>query len=580
MQKMGDDSPGRGLRVASFAKLLCQVKNIEKGGSENPPQASEPCQQLYIHMDVSSDSKRDLNSIDPKSIDPKSSDPTSNPKNDPKTDHRKREVSPTSEESGRKRASSARQKSHKSEARPEKPKESGSAKSPRQSNRCPDFIFTSHASRENLVSIAVHEDEVKEARKADEEKCDQRLSKERDSYGDGQTEVTDLSLRSSRSRSPCRSRDNGEEGPSKKNLYHQRSRSRSPHEKRERNLAPKEMQDERERLIRSKNFLEEARKLMEAPLSSAQKPSLTVRGEESGPLLLPHPVPAQLTPSVDGKGSTASAQKPNLEPSVESQCLVVVERSSMDKQNTFNYPCNTVQEFESKVLKDSQPTMWVNQTCRQRNWFVECKEGESGPPHKRKWKHLIMVKEGLVTVEATASKKRDAKDLSFKLMAIKLGEILQLLKPQPGTVQSQLDEQVRVMMYEGRRVLSGSNNKSNSTLPQPLDSTPSLSPSSPLPSERTPCQQATGIDSTPSISSSLSPPLKRKHPTEAVQQAKELEKILDEIIVSGGKNVEGGSKSNNQDVGCPDEAPTKYTKISTDCKEGVEKETTVVVSHV
>ena len=37
-----------------------------------------------------------------------------------------------------------------------------------------------------------------------------------------------------------------------------------------------------------------------------------------------------------------------------------------------------------------------------------------------------------MTVEATAKKKKDAKNLAFKLMAVKLGEILRLLKPQPG----------------------------------------------------------------------------------------------------------------------------------------------------
>ena len=62
--------------------------------------------------------------------------------------------------------------------------------------------------------------------------------------------------------------------------------------------------------------------------------------------------------------------------------------------------------------------------------FVQCKEGASGPPNNRKFQHVITVKE--VTVEATAKKKKDAKNLAFKLMAVKLGEILRLLKPQPG----------------------------------------------------------------------------------------------------------------------------------------------------
>ena len=62
--------------------------------------------------------------------------------------------------------------------------------------------------------------------------------------------------------------------------------------------------------------------------------------------------------------------------------------------------------------------------------FVQCKEGASGPPNNRKFQHVITVKE--VTVEATAKKKKDAKNLAFKMMAVKLGEILRLLKPQPG----------------------------------------------------------------------------------------------------------------------------------------------------
>ena len=68
----------------------------------------------------------------------------------------------------------------------------------------------------------------------------------------------------------------------------QRSRSRSPYESRERNLAPKEWQHERARLINSKNFGKEARKIMEAPLVSAQQPVV--------PAIPAHPVPAPPIP--------------------------------------------------------------------------------------------------------------------------------------------------------------------------------------------------------------------------------------------------------------------------------------------
>ena len=69
----------------------------------------------------------------------------------------------------------------------------------------------------------------------------------------------------------------------------QRSRSRSPHESRGRNLAPKEWQQERARLICSKNFGKEARKIMEAPLVSAQQPVV--------PAIPAQPVPAPPIPA-------------------------------------------------------------------------------------------------------------------------------------------------------------------------------------------------------------------------------------------------------------------------------------------
>merc|ERR1719339_414050 len=138
--------------------------------------------------------------------------------------------------------------------------------------------------------------------------------------------------------------------------------------------------------------------------------------------------------------------------SLASAVLKKVEKKE-EEEDKFNYPATTVHEFESKVLKAFHPTMWVNETARRRNWFVQCKEGASGPPNNRKFQHAITVKE--VTVEATAKKKKDAKNLAFKLMAVKLGEILRLLKPQPGTVRTQLNEQIRVMLCDGPRGLFG-----------------------------------------------------------------------------------------------------------------------------
>merc|ERR1719220_1442785 len=136
--------------------------------------------------------------------------------------------------------------------------------------------------------------------------------------------------------------------------------------------------------------------------------------------------------------------------SLASAVLKKVEKKE-EEEDTFNYPATTVHEFESKVLKAFHPTMWVNETARRRNWFVQNREGASGPPNNRRFKHSITVKE--VTVEATAKKKKDAKNLAFKLMAVKLGEILRLLKPQPGTVRTQLNEQIRVMLCDGPRGL-------------------------------------------------------------------------------------------------------------------------------
>jgi len=160
------------------------------------------------------------------------------------------------------------------------------------------------------------------------------------------------------------------------------------------------------------------------------------------------PMLGQGLPKEFGKKKTARENAASLASAV----IAKVEKKE-EEEDTFNYPATTVHEFESKVLKAFHPTMWVNETARRRNWFVQNREGASGPPNNRRFKHSITVKE--VTVEATAKKKKDAKNLAFKLMAVKLGEILRLLKPQPGTVRTQLNEQIRVMLCDGPRGLFG-----------------------------------------------------------------------------------------------------------------------------
>ena len=50
---MGDKSPG--LRLAPFAKLLGREENIDKENNEDPAQASEPSDQVYIHIDMGKD---------------------------------------------------------------------------------------------------------------------------------------------------------------------------------------------------------------------------------------------------------------------------------------------------------------------------------------------------------------------------------------------------------------------------------------------------------------------------------------------------------------------------------------------
>ena len=50
---MGDKSPG--LRLTPFAKLLGREENIDKENNEDPAQASEPSDQVYIHIDIGKD---------------------------------------------------------------------------------------------------------------------------------------------------------------------------------------------------------------------------------------------------------------------------------------------------------------------------------------------------------------------------------------------------------------------------------------------------------------------------------------------------------------------------------------------
>ena len=110
---------------------------------------------------------------------------------------------------------------------------------PKKSNR-----IDSSSRRQDLISRS-HTKEDK--RRAEHKEFHQRYSKERE--GTGRRRETKQAERSGNKKSS-----------------NQRSRSRSP--RREKNLAPKEMQNQRARLIESKNFAEEARRLMEAPLAS------------------------------------------------------------------------------------------------------------------------------------------------------------------------------------------------------------------------------------------------------------------------------------------------------------------------
>ena len=58
-----------------------------------------------------------------------------------------------------------------------------------------------------------------------------------------------------------------------------------------------------------------------------------------------------------------------------------------------------------------------------------------------------------MTTVGTAKKKKDAKNLAFRLMASKLGEVLKLLRPQPGTQRKILNEQVAILILGVGQVL-------------------------------------------------------------------------------------------------------------------------------
>ena len=244
---MGDNSPG--LRLKEFAKLLCKVKNIEKEVTNIDTKGTEAafaaCQlSEKAGLQVASDLPKKPFNVRPVTW---SRSPS------PARYNKKRDISLSLGGNERKkRVYVVRPETQKlSEGHSKNQKDSSGLN--KSSNKSNEFsrkqIRTEPTNkRQKLISGG----REKEARRS-AESSHQRSSKER---------VSTCQTRSGRGR---------EERSGNKKTSNRTSRSRSP--RREKNLAPREMQEDRARLIKSKNFGEEARRLMEAPLASTQSSS-------------------------------------------------------------------------------------------------------------------------------------------------------------------------------------------------------------------------------------------------------------------------------------------------------------------
>ena len=86
-----------------------------------------------------------------------------------------------------------------------------------------------------------------------------------------------------------------------------------------------------------------------------------------------------------------------------------------------------LQRFFSGSLRGMNPTGWVTEMAKRKGWFVHGKEGSSS--HSSKTTFNYTVKLGTLSTIGYGTKKKDAKNLAFRLMAIKFGEEMNLLPP-------------------------------------------------------------------------------------------------------------------------------------------------------
>ena len=210
---MGDNSPG-GIKLKEFSKLLAQEKNIEKEVKNIEKEGTK-----VAHKECQPNEMQDVSDLPKKPFNVRPVTWSRSPS--PRRYNRKRSISPSSSGNDRKRVFAVRPENRKVPAGRSKvssDKSSKESNDPPKSNR-----IDSTSRRQDFISRGHR---------------DQRSSKEREGTGYCQTDSLHPRPQSLERR---REKKLPERSGNKKSS-NQRSRSRSP--RREKNLAPKEMQDQ------------------------------------------------------------------------------------------------------------------------------------------------------------------------------------------------------------------------------------------------------------------------------------------------------------------------------------------------
>ena len=161
------------------------------------------------------------------------------------------------------------------------------------------------------------------------------------------------------------------------------------------------------------------------------------RGKRGGAIKRPAPAPTNVVTqkinenqnSVGGAPATANPtpEHNNISKPLKAAPNISPAPSVPVQDMNQGHSQDDIQGFFSRSLRGMNPTGWVTEMARRKGWFVHGLEGSEGKFPKQLFNYSLKL--NTLASVGYGTKKKDAKNISFRIMAIKLGEEFGMLPP-------------------------------------------------------------------------------------------------------------------------------------------------------